>query len=37
MLYSDGANVGQNPDSTTDDFVQYTWYAEKKEYPYFQI
>lgn len=30
VLISDGANVGQNPDSTTDDVIQYTWYAEKE-------
>ena len=30
VLSSDGANVGENPDTTTDDFIQYTWYAEKE-------
>lgn len=28
VLSSDGANVGQSPDTTTADFVQYTWYAD---------
>ena len=27
---SDGANVGFNPDSTTDNFIQYTWYADRE-------
>lgn len=30
VLDSDGANVGFNPDTTTDDFISYTWYAEKE-------
>ena len=30
VLNSDGANVGENPDTTTDNFIQYTWYAEKE-------
>lgn len=30
VLTSDGANVGFNPDTTTDDFIQYIWYAEKE-------
>ena len=30
VLNSDGANVGENPDTTTDDFIQYTWYAERE-------
>lgn len=27
---SDGAEVGYNPDSTTDDSIEYTWYAERE-------
>jgi FtsP/CotA-like multicopper oxidase with cupredoxin domain len=27
---SDGANVGYNPDTTTDDTILYTWYAERE-------
>ncbi|MGN0547129.1 MAG: multicopper oxidase domain-containing protein [Acutalibacteraceae bacterium] len=30
VLTSDGANAGYNPDTTTDDFIRYTWYAEKE-------
>lgn len=30
VLTSDGANVGNNPDTTTDNFIQYVWYAEKE-------
>ncbi|MGN1224625.1 MAG: multicopper oxidase domain-containing protein [Ruminococcus sp.] len=30
VLTSDGANVGNNPDTTTDDMIQYVWYAEKE-------
>lgn len=30
VLTSDGANVGYNPDTTTYDFIQYVWYAEKE-------
>ena len=30
VLTSDGANVGLNPDTTTSNFIQYTWYAEKE-------
>ncbi|MGM9640982.1 MAG: multicopper oxidase domain-containing protein [Faecousia sp.] len=30
VLTSDGANVGLNPDTTTERFIQYTWYAEKE-------
>ena len=30
VLDSDGANVGYNPDTTTRDFIQYTWFAEKE-------
>lgn len=30
VLTSDGAEVGFNPDTTTKDFIQYTWYAEKE-------
>ena len=30
VLLSDGANVGLNPDTTTNNFIQYTWYAEKE-------
>lgn len=30
VLTSDGANVGLNPDTTTDNFIQYTWFAEKE-------
>lgn len=28
VLSSDGANVGQNPGTTTSDTIQYTWYAD---------
>lgn len=27
VLNSDGADVGENPDTTTDRFIQYTWYV----------
>lgn len=30
VLTSDGAEVGYNPDTTTDDFISYKWYAEKE-------
>ena len=30
VLSSDGANVGLNPDTTTADFIQYTWYADRE-------
>ncbi len=30
VLDSDGANVGFNPDTTTIDFIEYTWFAEKE-------
>lgn len=30
VLTSDGAEVGFNPDTTTRDFISYTWYAEKE-------
>lgn len=30
VLTSDGAEVGLNPDTTTRDFIRYTWYAEKE-------
>ena len=30
VLTSDGANVGFNPDSTTDRFIRYTWQADKE-------
>lgn len=30
VLNSDGAEVGYNPDTTTKDFICYTWYAEKE-------
>lgn len=30
VLSSDGANVGFNPDTTTNDFIQYTWYADRE-------
>lgn len=30
VLTSDGANVGNNPDTTTDDMIQYVWYAKKE-------
>lgn len=30
VLTSDGANIGNNPDTTTYDFIQYVWYAEKE-------
>lgn len=30
VLTSDGANVGNNPDTTTENFIQYVWYAEKE-------
>lgn len=30
VMTSDGANVGFNADTTTDNFIQYTWYAEKE-------
>lgn len=30
VLSSDGSNVGFNPDTTTDRFIQYTWYADKE-------
>ena len=30
VLTSDGANVGFNPDSTTDHLARYTWYAERE-------
>lgn len=30
VLSSDGANVGLNPDTTTADFIQYTWFAERE-------
>lgn len=30
VLTSDGANVGNNPDTTTKNFIQYVWYAEKE-------
>lgn len=31
VLSSDGANVGQNPDTTTDDVIQYIWYADRED------
>lgn len=30
VLTSDGANVGNNPDTTAPNFIQYVWYAEKE-------
>lgn len=30
VLTSDGANVGFNPDTTTDGLIRYTWYADKE-------
>lgn len=30
VLTSDGANVGFNPDTTTDRFIRYVWYADKE-------
>ena len=30
VLTSDGANVGNNPDTTTNSMIQYVWYAEKE-------
>ena len=30
VLTSDGANVGLNPDTTTDRSIRYTWYADKE-------
>lgn len=30
VLTSDGANVGLNPDTTTNNMISYTWYAEKE-------
>lgn len=30
VLTSDGANVGFNPDTTTDRFIRYTWQADKE-------
>lgn len=30
MLNSDGANVGYNPDTTTDRFICYVWHADKE-------
>lgn len=30
VLTSDGANVGFNPDTTTDDRITYIWYAQKE-------
>lgn len=30
VLTSDGAEVGLNPDTTTKNFIRYTWYAEKE-------
>lgn len=30
ILTSDGANVGNNPDSTTGSFISYVWYAERE-------
>ena len=30
VLTSDGANVGYNPDTTTDGFIRYLWQAEKE-------
>ncbi len=30
VLTSDGANVGNNPDTTTKNFIRYVWYAEKE-------
>ncbi|MGN1083690.1 MAG: multicopper oxidase domain-containing protein, partial [Lachnospiraceae bacterium] len=30
VLTSDGANVGNNPDTTTMDSIQYVWYAERE-------
>ena len=27
---SDGANVGFNDDTTTEDFIQYIWYADRE-------
>lgn len=30
VLTSDGASVGCNPDTTTGNFIQYTWHAEKE-------
>ncbi|MGN0638988.1 MAG: copper oxidase [Huintestinicola sp.] len=30
VLTSDGANVGNNPDTATAEFISYVWYAEKE-------
>jgi len=30
VLTSDGANVGLNPDTTTDSFIQYIWHADRE-------
>lgn len=30
VLTSDGANVGFNPDTTTENFIRYTWFAHKE-------
>lgn len=30
VITSDGANVGCNKDTTTDDFISYTWYADRE-------
>ncbi len=30
VLDSDGANVGFNPDTTTDTFIRYTWFAQRE-------
>lgn len=30
VLTSDGANVWNNPDTATKNFIQYVWYAEKE-------
>lgn len=30
VLTSDGASIGFNPDTTTGNFIQYTWYAAKE-------
>lgn len=30
VMTSDGANVGCNKDTTTDDFISYTWYADRE-------
>lgn len=37
VLNSDGANVGYNPDTTTDRFICYVWYADKEGFICFRI